>query len=85
MYYSTKKTKELINYILDSNYNHYITSASGSAEKNFWLYCFTEARNLKNASYKEFKQILNDFNYGFKNCSYYTFRRCKQMLNEYFI
>ena len=84
MYYSTKKTKELINHQLDCAYNHYVKAASPS-EKSFWLYCLTEARKLKNCNFKKFKKILNSINYDFTNCSHYTFKSCQKMMNEYFI
>ena len=84
MYYSTQKTKELINYQLDCAYNHY-RKATSSSEKRFWLYCLTEVRSLKSCSFNVFKIKLNNINYDFKNCSYYTFKACKKMMNEYFI
>lgn len=84
MYYTTKKTKELINHQLDCCFNHYNKAASTS-EKSFWLYCLTEARSLKNCNFKKFKSILNSINYDFRNCSYYTFKSCQKMMNEYFI
>ena len=84
MYYSTKETKELINHQLDCCFNHYLT-ADSSSEKSFWLYYLTEARKLKNCSFREFKSILNNINYDFKNCSYYTYSKCQKMMNKYFI
>ena len=84
MYYTTKKTKELINHQLDCCYKHYM-QASTTAEKNFWLYCLNETRRLKNCSFTVFKKILNNINYDFRNCSYYTYRSCKQMLNKFYI
>ncbi len=85
MYYSTKKTKELINNELDICYKRYRKAGSGSAEQIFWLKCLTEVRKLKNCNFSEFKTILNDFNYDFKSCSYYTFKSSQKMLNEFFI
>ena len=84
MYYTTKKTKELINHQLDCCYKHYI-QASSLSEKKFWLYCLNEARSLKNCSFTEFKKIINNINYDFKNCSYYTYQSCKKMLNKFYI
>lgn len=84
MYYTTKKAKELINHQLDCCYKHYINACSAS-EKKYWLYCLNEARSIKNCSYAEFKKIINNINYDFSNCSYYTYQSCKQMLNKLYI
>ena len=84
MYYTTKKTKELINHQLDCAYSHY-KKADSSSEKKFWIYCLTETRSLKSCSFKEFKKILNNINYDFNNCSYYTFKSCQKMLNQFYI